>query len=258
MRLKGKIAIVTGGSRGIGRAIALCLADEGAVVVVAARTETEIKSVCSEVEQKGNQALAVKTDVTNVREVNSCINATMKQFGRIDILVNCAGSHHVSSVIQSDEKKWKMDFEGKVFGTYNFCKATLKIMISQRDGRIINVSSRTAKSPIPLFSSYCASNAAIIGFTKSLALEVATYNINVNAVCPALVETKMLDESINRVSAIKGVDFGTIKSRLKEDIPIKRFVTPKECGRLVVFLVSDDARAITAQAINISGGLETH
>lgn len=253
-----KVAIITGGGRGIGRTIALYLGELGISVVVAARTNTEIESVSSEIRLKGAQALAIKTDVMNIQEVNHCVNATLKKFGRIDILVNCAGIFYISALMQSDETKWRQDFETKVFGTYYFCRGVLKTMMNQRSGRIINVSSRMAKTPIALFSSYSASNAAIIGLTKSLALEVANYNITVNAICPGLVETGMLNEGIKAVSAIQGIDFAVIKEKLKKSIPIGRFITSEECAKLIAFLVSDEAECITGESINISGGLEMH
>ncbi|MFH1279793.1 MAG: SDR family oxidoreductase [Candidatus Eisenbacteria bacterium] len=251
--LERSVAIITGGGRGIGAAIARRFAHEGAGLVLAARTESEIERVAAELRSLDHGVLAVPTDVTIPGAVNACAEACLETFGRIDILVNAAGAQYISPVAISEENRWIRDFDVNLFGTYRFCKACLPALADSKNGRIVNVASRMARSPAPLNSAYSASKAGVVAFTASLAAEVARDGIRVNAICPGYVETKLLNDSVVRTSHITGMSVDEIKRRLVRKSMLRRAVDPDEVAALALFLVTE-ATGMTGQAINIDAG----
>jgi len=243
--LSGKVAIVTGSSRGIGRAIALSLARDGADVVVNARVNlNRAEKVAREIESMGRKALVILADVSKKGDVENMVKQTLDEFGKIDILVNNAGIVGPTVPIQElSEEDWDRIISVDLKGTFLCCKAVIPHMISRRSGKIINMSSIAGKEGNANMTAYCAAKAGIIGFTKALAEEVAKYGIRVNCVCPALIETELVERMDPKQAEY-----------LKSKIPLGRLGKPEEVAELVKFLVSDASDFITGQAFNITGG----
>jgi len=243
--LSGKVAIVTGASRGIGRAIALALAKDGANIVVNAVSNiTKAREVAKEIESMGRKALVILVDVSQKKDVENMVNQTLERFGKIDILVNNAGIVGPTIPIQElSEEDWDRIISVDLKGTFLCCKAVIPHMISQRSGKIVNMSSIAGKEGNANMTAYCAAKAGIIGFTKALSEEVAKYGIRVNCVCPALIETELVERMDKKQAEY-----------LKSKIPLGRLGKPEEVAELVKFLVSDASDFITGQAINIDGG----
>jgi len=253
MRFEGKVAIVTGASRGIGKAIALALAQEGASVVVAARSETEgcppgtIHKTVEEIHAFGGNALAVRTDVTQEEEVSEMVRRTLEQYGRIDILVNNAGIELRLPTEEVTTEQWQqvMDVNLK---SYFLCARTVgREMIKNRSGKIINIASVSGHSAVPRMAAYSASKAGVLLLTKTLAVEWAKYNINVNSISPGLTETAF-------VSRLRMQDPETFKAR-EERIPLRRAAQLEDIAQAVVFLASSASDNITGEDIVIDGGL---
>ncbi len=237
MRLKEKVAIVTGGGRGIGRAIALAFAREGAEVAITARTESEIRAVADEIRSFGGKASAVPCDVTQEMSVNAMVERVAGELGEPSILVNNAGVMIVGDVASVDADQWFYGVAVSLTGAFLCSKAVLKYMIPRRGGKIINMGSRAGKLPTPHVSSYAAAKFGLIGLTKSLSDEVKKLGINVNAICPGFVDTRMVR------------DFGFEK--IVEDI-----MSPDEIADVAVFLASEESRAIMGADIEVYGKTE--
>jgi len=243
--LSDKVAIVTGSSRGIGRAIALTLARDGANVVVNARVNIDrAREVARKIESMGRRTLVVLADVSKKDDVDNMVKRTLDEFGKIDILVNNAGVVGPTVPIQElKEEDWDRIINVDLKGTFLCCKSVIPHMISRRSGKIVNISWIAGKEGNANMTAYCAAKAGIIGFTKALAEEVAQYGIRVNCVCPALIETELAKRMDK-----KQVEY------LKSKIPLGRLGKPEEVAELVKFLVSDVSDFITGQAFNITGG----
>ena len=243
--LTGKVAIVTGSGRGIGRAIALSLAEGGADVVVNARVNIDAATeVAEEIESMGSKALVIMADVSKKNDVDNMIEQTLETFGKIDILINNAGVVGPTVPISDlTEENWSHIMNVDLKGTFLCSKAVIPHMISRRSGKIVNISSIAGKEGNANMTAYCAAKAGVIGFTKALAEEVATYGIRVNCVCPALIETELVERMDE-----KQVEF------LKKKIPLGRLGKPQEVADLVKFLASDASDFITSQAYNVTGG----
>lgn len=246
MTLQGKVAVVTGGSRGIGRAVASALAREGAAVTLCARNPDPLKKVAAELEASGGQVLAVKADVAQAVEVDHLMEACVERFGSLSILVNNAGITRDNLLIRMRDDEWEEVLSGNLKGVFHCTRAALRPMLKQRGGRIINLASVIGVMGNPGQANYAAAKAGIIGLTKATAKEVASRGITVNAVAPGFIETDMthaLDPEL--------------QERIRAQIPLGRFGTPEEVADLVVFLASDRAAYITGQVIHINGGLWT-
>jgi len=245
MKLKDKVAIVTGASRGIGRAIALAFAREGANVVINFRTRDDLaEEVVSKIKKLGQKALKVQADVRNLEEVNEMVELVIKEFGRIDILVNNAGIIRDKTLRKMTKDDWDDVIQTNLTGIFNCCKAVWESMIKAGGGCIINISSVVGEMGNFGQTNYAASKAGVIGFTKSLAKEGARKGIRVNAIAPGFIETDMITSVPEE-----------IKKKLLKQIPLGRFGKPEEVAKLAVFLASEDASYITGQTININGGL---
>jgi 3-oxoacyl-[acyl-carrier protein] reductase len=241
--LKDKVAIVTGAGQGIGRGIALSLAKEGAKVVVADITDKRFE-VVKEIEALGSQALAVKCDVSNREDVASMVKETLNKFRRVDILVNNAGIYPFKPFADMTEQDWDRVLNINLKGVFYCVKAVLPKMIEQKYGKIVNLSS-IAGSVVgfPSLVHYSASKAAILGFTRALALEVAPHKINVNAIAPGPIDTP----------GTTAPDV-TIMEQTKKMIPLGRMGLPQDIANLAVFLASDKSSFITGQCIVSDGG----
>jgi 3-oxoacyl-[acyl-carrier protein] reductase len=245
MRLKDQVALVTGGSRGIGRAIVLALSAEGAKVAFVYRGHREAAdSLVKEVDERGGTAVALQTDVTDAEAVQQTVEKVQKDWGRIDILVNNAGVIQDDLFIRLEPDGWKRVLDTNLGGTYNFCRAVAYPMMRQRHGRIINMSSVAAEHVNQGQTNYAASKGAINSFTRALAVELASRNVTVNAVAPGFVETDMTEAIRN-----KGGDL------IKKMIPMRRLAQPADIANAVVFLASADSAYLTGQIITVDGGL---
>lgn len=242
--LSDKVAIVTGAGMGIGRAIALSLAKDGAKLVINDIVEENAKKVVKEIESKGGDATAILADVTNKNDVENLVRLTLARYGKIDILINNAGiSGPMVPVQELEEKDWDRVIDVDLKGTFLCSQAVIPHMLEKEYGKIVNISSIAGKEGNANMTAYCAAKSGIIGFTKALAEEVVKKGINVNCICPALIGTKLT------------LDLGEEQIKfLTEKIPIGRLGKPEEVADLVKFLVSDAASFITRQAYSISGG----
>ncbi len=239
------VAIVTGGSRGIGKAICKQFAKQGINVIVnyssdSTLAEKTVDEICNE----GGKAKAMKGSVANIEDVNRIVNDTLECYGKIDILINNAGILRDGMLFMMKESDWKEVISTNLIGSILFTQEVIKPMMKSKFGRIINVGSISGLIGTPGQTNYSTSKSALIGFTKSLAKEVALYNITVNAVALGYVETEML-KSINE----------TKLQKYKDNIPLKRFATPEEIASNLSFLISKNADYITGQTIVIDGGV---
>lgn len=258
MRLDDKVAIVTGAGRGIGEAISIRLAREGADVVVCDVNLDSAKETAEKIETIGQRSLAVKTDVSKSSDVEKMVNLTLEKFGKIDILVNNAGIVIVKQIVELEEEEWDKVIDVDLKGVFLCSKAVAKVMINQKSGKIINISSDSGKTGYALFTSYNAAKFGVIGFTQGLAKELAPYGINVNAVCPGIVGTKMWEYVDEQLGKRWGLPKGeALKMHIKQ-IPLGRLETPEDVAGVVAFLASQDADYMTGQAINVTGGREMH
>jgi NAD(P)-dependent dehydrogenase (short-subunit alcohol dehydrogenase family) len=256
-RLLEKSAIVTGASRGIGRAIALALAREGANVIVNYnQSENEAESVVKEIEDFQAEAVAVKADVSRAGDVKGLVKKALEVFGRIDILVNNAGVEPMNKMVDVSEKEWDYVMNINAKGTF-LCNQAVAIQMIEagRGGKIVNVASQAGKTGAKFLAHYSASKAAIIAFTKAAARELAPYKINVNCVCPGIIETDMQREDLARSAKFLGVTENEMKEQLLSLIPLGRIGKTDDVARVVVFLCSEDADYMTGQAINVTGGI---
>jgi 3-oxoacyl-[acyl-carrier protein] reductase len=242
--LSGQTALVTGGSRGIGRAIALALARCGAKVACVARSEEKLKETVDAIAAAGGTALALPCDVTKRESVDRVVDQVAEKWGKLDILVNCAGITRDTLLPRMEDEQWDEVIATNVRGTFLFTRAATAKMMSKRYGRVINVSSVSGIRGNKGQTNYSASKAAVIGFTRSVALEFAGRNITVNAVAPGFIETDM--------TAALGDVF---KDEAKKRIPAKRIGQPDDVAECVIFLASPAAGYITGQVVTIDGGM---
>ena len=265
LNLKGKVAIVTGAGRGIGRAIALTLADEGAYVAVNDIDAIVAKEVAEEIVSLGSRSLAVKADITNADQVDTMVNQALNEFGKINILVNNAGIIYGETgpkarklFVELPPEEWHGDIDLILYGTLNCIKAVIGHMIKQRTGRIVNISSDEGRTNTGLkgLSIYGAAKGGVIALTRNIATEVAAYGITVNSVCPGLVRTTRawLAEKQRETRPKEYEYYKTMEKSVVETIPLGRMGEPDDIAKLVVFLASDAASWITGQCHIINGG----
>jgi 3-hydroxybutyrate dehydrogenase len=250
--LKDKIALITGGGRGIGRAIALAFAREGARTVVSARTEDQIESVSKEI---GNNALAIVCDVSDPASVKQMFSTAKESLGRgPDILVNNAGIAESAPLVHTDDELWHRHIAINLSGSFYCTRAALPSMIKGKWGRIINIASIAGKTGAPYISAYSASKHGLIGLTRSVALEVATLGITVNAICPGYVDTQMTTRAIENITKKTQRSSEEALEILEKTNPQNRLITPEEVAAVAMLLASEEGQGINGQAINVDGG----
>ena len=250
----GKIALVTGGGTGIGKAIAAALAQKGAKVAIASRTSAHVEGAAQELQSRGLAVLALRLDVTKKSDIELGIEALLSQWGPPHILVNNAGISGLSMIDDPDDGQWFDIVNTNLNGLYLVTKAVLRHMPNQAGGRVINISSVLGKFGVPGYTAYCTTKHGVIGFTRALALEVVSRGITVNTVCPGWVDTEMAALGIKETAALQGITPAQFKAQAIEAVPIKRFLEADEVAELVCYIASDAAAGITGQAINICGG----
>ncbi|MBZ9813849.1 SDR family NAD(P)-dependent oxidoreductase [Mesorhizobium sp. CA7] len=255
-RLAGRAAYVTGGSRGIGRGIALALAGEGAAVVVADTEAASAEAVAAEIREAGGRAEPCVIDVRNYGDLVGMVEQVERQYGQLDIAVNCAGVISVASVEDVEEAEWDRVMDVNVKGVFLSCKAAIPAMRRNAFGRIINISSVSGKDGYPKLAAYSASKYAVLGFTNSLAKELARDGITVNAICPGVVKTQMWDTLSEELKEQGETPEESWLRHILEFVPQGRPQTPEEVGGLAIYLAL--APSVTGQSINIDGGLTSH
>jgi NAD(P)-dependent dehydrogenase (short-subunit alcohol dehydrogenase family) len=248
------VAVVTGASRGIGRAIACELASRGAVVVAAARDSTELDAVVTEITDQGGRALPVRCDVADEDDVERLAEETRTAFGAASILVNCAGAYRVARFLEASMDDFRRVMEVNYFGTVCAIRAFLPEMVSAGYGRIVNIASTAGKYGSRNQSMYNGSKHAVVGLTRSLGLELSTTGVRINAVCPGYVDTPMLHGALPDLALANGVSEDEALAAAIAAVPIGRLIQPEEVGHLAVYLASEQADAITGQAYTIAGG----
>ena len=240
-----KCALITGATRGIGKQIAITLAKQGYNIALNYRKENEeLENTKKEIEKIGVQVLAVKGDVANFENCENFVKQVIERFGQIDVLVNNAGITKDMLLMRKKKEDFEQVIDTNLVGTFNVTKNVVPYMMKARSGRIINISSVVGISGNAGQTNYSASKAGIIGFTKSLAKEIASRNILVNAVAPGFIETNMTD-----------VLKDDVKQEIAKNIPLKRMGTTQDVANVVKFLASDDSSYITGQVINVDGGM---
>lgn len=252
--LQDRVALVTGASRGIGKAIARALAHEGAKVALCARDAEAVRKAADEISPGGGRVLGFQADVTDKADVRNLVQSIVGRWGQIHILVNNAGINARISIESDDDAGWRAVLDSTVLGAYYVTREVLRQMPDQAGGRVINLSSILGRFGVPGYTAYCTAKHGIIGFTRALALEVADRGITVNAICPGWVETDMADRGMRETAAVMGMTKEEFRRQALDAVPIKRILDPQEIADLVVYLASDAASGMIGQAINLDGG----
>jgi len=242
--LNDKVAVVTGASQGIGRDTALALAEAGAKVAVAARSEEKLLALVADIAAAGGTAFAVKMDVADAEQVKTGFKLVLEKFGRLDILVNNAAITRDGLAMRMKAEDWEAVLRTNLTGAHLCIQQALPTMMKARAGRIINISSVVAQSGNPGQANYVAAKAGLIGLTKAVAVEIASRNITVNAVAPGFIETPMTDALPDKV-----------KEEVKARIPLGRMGSARDVAAAIVFLASDEAGYITGHVLNVNGGM---
>ncbi len=254
MLLVHKVAIVTGGGTGIGKAIALNLARNGARVAIASRNPKQMEAAKTDFEKMGLSVLGVPMDLRKKEEIQRAVAEVVDRWGAVHILVNNAGISGLTRIDDPEDGKWFDIVDTNLNGMYLVTKEVLRHIKDHSGGRIINISSVLGKFGVAGYAAYCTTKHGTIGFTRALALELVDRGITVNAVCPGWVDTEMARRGIDESAAHQGITSEQSKAQAMAGVPIKRLLEPDEVAELVCYLASDLAKGVTGQAINICGG----
>jgi meso-butanediol dehydrogenase/(S,S)-butanediol dehydrogenase/diacetyl reductase len=251
LRLDGRVALVTGAASGIGRAVARAFADEGATVVAIDRDREGLGAL----EHSDDRVEAAAADVTSADEVGAVVAAARERHGRIDILANVAGVSTMARVVDLSEADWDFVMDVNAKGVFLMTRAVLPSMIERRSGAVVNVASAAGRHGAPYLAHYSASKFAVIGFTQSVALEVAALGIRVNSICPGLITTPMQEREVAWTVALTGAPEDAVRAGYVKSVPMGRLGTPEDVAKVAVFLASDEAGYLTGGAIDVGGGL---
>ncbi|MCU0493820.1 MAG: SDR family oxidoreductase [Chloroflexaceae bacterium] len=252
--LHGKRAVVTGASRGIGRAIALALAEAGAMVTASARSESALAEVAAAVGAAGGRCYSVACDVTEPSQVARLHDAALSHMGGVDILVNNAGAAASHKFLNHPDELWHQMLAINLTSVYYVSKAFAPELVKQGNGRIITIASIAAKAAARYIAAYAAAKHGVLGLTRALAAELVTAGVTVNAICPGYVDTPMTEGTISNMVQRTGMDETQARAALEQMSPQRRLIDADEVAALTVYLASDAARGITGQAINVDGG----
>ncbi|PYN59830.1 MAG: 2-deoxy-D-gluconate 3-dehydrogenase [Candidatus Rokuibacteriota bacterium] len=245
MSLAGRVAVVTGASRGLGRAIALALAEAGADVALAARAKRDLEDTGALVQRAGRRALVAPTDVASYAEVEALMGRAVRELGRLDIVVNNAGVAKVAPLAEMTPDDWRFMVDANLTGVFNGCRAAAPHLIAQKSGKVINVASVLGQVGLPGYTLYAATKGGVIALTRALGVEWARHGIQVNAIAPGWFATDMTDPAFSDPK---------INERLTRDIPMRRIGRPEEIGPLAIYLASDASAFMTGQTIFLDGG----
>lgn len=249
LKLDGKVALVTGAGRGLGKSMALALAEAGSDVICVARTKEQIGETCAGIEGFGRKGMAIPTDITSSRSVDQMCTAAMSEFGKIDILVNNAGISIAKPFCEVTDEEWDQVMNINLRGAFYCSRAVGRGMMGRRQGKVINISSILGIRGYQHFVSYCVSKGAMTQFTRALALEWARYNINVNAIAPGTFLTPFNEETYSN---------DKVREAVLKRIPFRRFGQPEELGPLVVYLASSASDYMTGETVYIDGGQQVN
>ena len=249
-----RIALVTGGGKGIGEAIAMALARQGIRVAVASRTQSDVARVADSIRQNGGQAIAIVCDVTQPASIAVAIDQVKRELGSITILINNAGASASQKFVGHDDALWHQMIDVNLNSAYYVTKEIVPMMIEQNWGRIITIASVASKVGGKYIAAYTAAKHGVLGLTRALAVELVAHNITVNAICPGYVDTPMTDRSVANIAARAKLSPADARAALEKSNPQNRLITPDEVAAVALMLVGEDARGITGQAINVDGG----
>jgi len=244
LKLKGRVALITGAAQGIGKSVALLLAQNGADIVVSDINLEKAEETAKEIESIGSKVMAIKVDVANLKNVEQMVASILEKFGKIDILVNNAGITRDKLILRMTEEDWDAVLNVNLKGTFNCTKTVVRHMAKQRSGKIVSIASVVGEMGNAGQVNYSASKAGVIGLTKTIAREFAQRRINVNAIAPGYIETPMTEVLPEKV-----------KEELKRLIPMERLGKPEDVAEAVLFLVSEESNYITGHVLNVNGGI---
>jgi ketoreductase len=256
MRIDGKTALITGGSAGIGKAIAHKLGEEGARIAICGRSQERLEGAVSAMSAAGIEVLQAACDVRKLKDVEQFVDAAVTRYGTINILVNNVGAIQETPLTEANDEAWHRILQTVLDGTYYFTSRVLKYMPD--DGRIVNISGVLGKVGVPGSTAYCAAKHGLIGFARAAALELAPRGITVNTVCPGWVDTDLAREVMEGIAAGVGMTYDEVRRDALGRVPLGQMIQPEEIASLVHFLVSSAGANITGQAYNISGGQVMH
>ncbi len=245
LRLDGRVAVVTGASRGLGRAMALALAESGADVALASRSKPDLEETAHQVERLGRRAVVIPTDVRVFAEMETLVGQTRQLLGRLDILVSSSGVAQVAPLAEMRPEEWFRILDTNLTGVFNGCRAVARHFLAARSGKVVNIASVLGAVGLPGYAAYAASKGGVIAFTKALAVEWARYNVQVNAIAPGWFVTDMNAQAFADEK---------IRERLLRDVPLRRTGRVEEIGPLVVYLASPASDFMTGQTIFLDGG----
>lgn len=252
MRLNGKVAIITGANQGIGKDMARFFATEGASLALAARKRAPLEEVSKDIVSRGGKAIAIATDISKEDEVKNLVNKTVETYGTIDILINDAAiAGPVAPIWEIGLDKWRETIDINLTGTWLCCKEVVRVMKERNSGRIVNIGSISGKRPLINRTPYCSTKMALVGLTRTLALEVAPFNINVNNISPGGVMSPRLEE----LARAQGIPTEELVAQASSWSPLKRLSTGLDIARVALFLCLEDSRNMTGQDINVSAGV---
>jgi 3-oxoacyl-[acyl-carrier protein] reductase len=253
--LEGKVAIITGAGRGIGEVSARVFSQAGARLTLASRTGAELEKVAATVTDIGGEAIPVTTDISNPQSVDAMVKATLDRYGTVDILINNAAIPGKDAFVEDAPlEQWEQAIRVDLFGTFNCCHSVVPILKQKRSGRIVILSSTVIHNPIVRKTHYVAAKTGLVGLCRTLALELAPYNITVNTVTPGAVDGELLVNYMKRLAGEQGKPYEEYRKQFEAPIPLKRFVQPEDIAYMEVFLSSDLARNITGVEIPVDGG----